>query len=218
MRLLCPADFVVARFPVPLAPDEVQLWFFSPDRETTAAARLPQLLSAYLDCTPANLRLGYGQHGKPFVAAPGRIEFNLSHSRLSVLVGISHGQELGVDIEAVRRRRPVLDLAKRFFTANEALALAGLPGELQQEAFLRLWSCKEAFVKALGRGLGFGLAKFDFAIDALGMPNRLNVIDASAGSAPEWQIVALQPVCEYVGAVAWRGPPRPLRAFRVMEA
>jgi hypothetical protein len=42
---------------------------------------------------------------------------------------------------------------------------------------------------------------------------HLNVIDASAGSIAEWQIVGLAPTPEHVGALAWRGPIRPVRAF-----
>jgi 4'-phosphopantetheinyl transferase len=221
MRCLNPADFLRARHPVALEPGEIQLWL-----RTCGAGGggerpgdwLRRLLAAYLGCAPGAVPLARAEHGKPYLAAGCGLEFNLSHSRQVVLVGLSRAQPLGVDVEAGLRRRPVLELARRFFSPPEAQALADLEGPLQQSAFLHLWSCKEAVVKALGRGLGFGLARMTFGLDARGDPTGLNVIDASAGAAAEWQIVRLAPEPAYSGALAWRGPPCPVRAFRTPES
>jgi len=220
MRCLTSADFVSARYPVALQPDEIQLWWFP--RLPVGATRghdlrWRELLAACLECTPEALVLGRGEHGKPFLTAPATVEFNLSHSRGALLVGISRRQALGVDIEVPSRPRPVLDLAERYFAPDEAVALARLAAAAQQSAFLELWSCKEAVVKALGSGIGFGLARVAFTLDVQGKPQRLNVIDASAGTVPEWQIVRLAPASDCTGALAWRGPARPVRAFAVAE-
>jgi len=107
----------------------------------------------------------------------------------------------------------VLELANRFFAADEALALASLEESRQQMAFLRLWSCKEAVVKALGIGIGFGLARVQFDIDPAGEPIELSVIHASAGSVEDWHVVRLAPTDAHIGALAWRGPLRRVRAF-----
>ena len=216
MRCLKPADFVPARHPVALRPGEIQLWLrTAPAGGDDRPGRwLRALLAGYLDCAPDAVPLSRGEHGKPYVAADGGLEFNLSHSAGASLVGVSRVQPLGVDIEAHARRRPVLELARRFFAPAEAGALARLDGDLQQAAFLRLWSCKEAVVKALGRGLGFGLARMTFALDSRGNPIGLNVIDASAGPVAEWHIIRVSPAPAYSGALAWRGPRRSLRAFR----
>lgn len=217
MHLLSASDFTPARYPVTLAADEIQLWLFTPDDRRGASGandmRLRALLAAYLGCAPGAVSIGRGEHGKPFLAGSRAFEFNVSHSGGALLVGIAHGQALGVDIETPRRMRPVLDLARRFFPADEALALAQLDVALQQIAFLRLWSCKEAVVKALGSGIGFGLARLQFAIDPSGEPRELSVIHASAGAPQDWHIENLTPTITQVGALAWRGPPRRVRAF-----
>jgi 4'-phosphopantetheinyl transferase len=215
MHALTAEHFVTSHFPVPLDADEIQLWFFpATDKIRKNDQRVLQLLAAYLDCDPADLVVNHGEHGKPHLAPPRVLEFNLTHSADALLLGISRKQALGVDIEGLRRARPVLDLAHRFFDPLETAGLARLQPALRQGAFLQLWSCKEAVVKALGRGIGFGLARVAFALDQNGQPERLNVIDASALNAPEWQIIRLVPDPGYVGALAWRGPPRPIRAFR----
>jgi 4'-phosphopantetheinyl transferase len=215
MRILATDDFVFARYPVPLAADEIQLWFVPSSPKAGAREEEPwlrPLLAAYVGCRADELALTRGEHGKPRLAPP-TLEFNLSHTRGGALVGISREQALGVDIETRHRSRPVIELADRYFADAEAMALSRVAAPDRQVAFLRLWSCKEAVVKALGRGIGFGLARVAFALDAGGGPMRLNVIDASAGSTAEWQIVGLAPTREHVGALAWRGPIRPVRAF-----
>lgn len=220
MLALTATDFVAARYPVALMADEIQLWFFPASNGAGARFdddRLHWLLAPHAHCAPSELALQRGEHGKPHLQAPAAIEFNLSHSHGAALVGLSRSQALGVDIETRHRSRPVLELARRYFAAGEAEALAAIDPAHQQVAFLRLWSCKEAVVKALGRGIGFGLSRLAFALDrAGGSPARLNVIDASAGSVAEWQIVVLAPTLEHVGAVAWRGPARTLRAFAAL--
>jgi 4'-phosphopantetheinyl transferase len=110
----------------------------------------------------------------------------------------------------------VLDLARRYLAASEAEALAAIDAAGRQAAFLRLWSCKEAVVKADGRGIGFGLSRVVFVLDANGMPAHLNVIGTSAGAAAQWQIVALAPSIGHTGALAWHGRERPVRAFVAM--
>ena len=211
MRVLNRDAFVAARFPVPLLPDEIQLWFFATVERSDTDSRVRDLLGAYLSRTPPAIERD--PFGKPHLAAPAALEFNLSHSHGALLIAISRSQALGVDIEDMRRRRPALELARRFFAADESAALARLDPALRAPAFFALWSCKEAVVKALGRGLAFGLARLAFELDPAGVPSALNVIDTSAGAAAEWQIVRLRPIPHFCGALAWRGPERPIRAF-----
>jgi len=222
MRLLSASDFTPARFPVALGDDEIHLWLLaadsSPDALRGDGRHVRGLLAAYLGCAPDAVGVAIGEHGKPFLdgrfpAGARAFDFNVSHSGGALLVAIARGQELGVDIESQRRRRPVLELARRFFAADEAAALASFDEPQQQTAFLRLWSCKEAIVKALGIGIGFGLARMQFGIDASGDPVELSVIHASAGAVEDWHVVRLAPTGAHVGALAWRGPARRVRAF-----
>lgn len=213
MHLVDSHRFVPARYPVELDTDEIQLWRFDCASGSDAAGCVSSLLGAYLHCAPQAVATARGEFGKPYLLPPAALEFNVSHSGGALLVGISRTQALGVDIETVGRRRPALDLAQRFFAAEESAALRELAPERQQPAFLELWSCKEAVVKALGRGIGFGLSRLSFGLDEHGTPIRLNVIDASAGDAAEWHIVLLRPTGGHTGAVAWRGADRPIRAF-----
>jgi 4'-phosphopantetheinyl transferase len=61
---------------------------------------------------------------------------------------------VGIDLEALRPRPDPLPVARRFFAAHEADAVEACEGEARSRAFLRLWTRKEALLKATGRGIG----------------------------------------------------------------
>ena len=221
MRCLSASDFTASRHaPVELRSGEIHVWFCAAATDGTgrnAGEWLRRRLAGYLGGAPERVGLERGEHGKPFLPERPDLQFNLAHSGGALLFAIARAQPLGIDIETDARRRPALELARRFFCAAEADALARLDAARRQAAFLELWSCKEAVVKALGRGIGFGLDRLAFDLDQCGVPQRLNVIDSSAGAAAEWQIVRLEPASGYRGALAWRGPSLGLRAFALVD-
>lgn len=104
------------------------------------------------------LRLTYGDGGKPYLEGHPELFFNLSHSGERVLCALSDG-EVGCDVEQLRPVSP--KLAKRFFSREEAAALAQCPTEaLRQHLFFRLWTLKESFIKMVGLGLQLPLGEF----------------------------------------------------------
>jgi len=111
-----------------------------------------KILAEYLGVKPKNLIFKQNAYGKPSVLnAP--IFFNLSHAGHWILLGISEKQELGVDVECLKTLN-YLALAKRFFHSLEFEQIK------DQYDFFKLWTYKEAFVKAIGMGLSFGLENF----------------------------------------------------------
>ena len=108
----------------------------------------------------------YTEKGKPYLAQHPHIHFNLSHSGSKVLA-VFAGVETGCDIE--RRQASDLALVKRFFTPGEYAFIAGQQGKAEQdEAFTRMWTLKESFLKALGTGLLLPLNAFEIAISPEG--------------------------------------------------
>jgi 4'-phosphopantetheinyl transferase len=215
MRLLAAADFQPGTLPSSLAADEIHVWL-CPHESGDEAVR--HLLGSYLGVAATDIALERDSHGKPFLASPVDMDmhFNLSHSGKALVVAIARGQPVGVDIESGARPRPWLALAERYFTPAEHAALAALPGPRLAPAFLELWSCKEAVVKALGRGIAFGLHRLGFGWTPDGTLAGLREIASDGGTVDEWQVVRLAPAPGFVGALAWRGPSRRLRALRVV--
>jgi phosphopantetheine--protein transferase-like protein len=68
-------------------------------------------------------------------------------------VGVAHDSEVGADIEVVRPRRYLDRLANRVLAPDELAQWEALPAERRLEAFLEAWTAKEAYLKAIGRGI-----------------------------------------------------------------
>lgn len=211
-------SFVRASTRPSLGDDEIHVWRSADasatnHREAAAAAhaRLHALLEHYA-ASDRKLDIVRNERGKPHAPQSG-LDFNLSHARDHALIAFARRQPIGVDLESTSRRVEIEDLARRFFSSGEADALSALPASLRPAAFLRLWTCKEAVLKAIGQGLSFGLDRVAFGLDDQGVPTGIAGLAAEAGPAEDWRIVLLEPVAGFLGALAWHGAPRKVRCF-----
>jgi 4'-phosphopantetheinyl transferase len=165
---------------------------------TVARATLRLLLGHYLGHHPADLRFAYGEHGKPALVT-GDLQFNLSHSGTLVLLAFAADRPVGVDIEFRRQRVDNEAIARRFFAADEVEALQGLPLQNRQEAFFRIWTRKEAYLKALGDGITVALDSFSVNLDQEAALRR------PAPAAAQWRLHHIEPGTGYTGAVCAPG-------------
>lgn len=186
-----PADRWPALFAVLDGEERAQAnrFHFEHDRCAYVAAHalLRHRLSAVGDLAPERWRFARGDHGKPFLIAPHPLGlcFNLAHTRGMVVVAVAIGTDVGVDVECLNRRPPIT--ADTHFTPCERAALRALPDDgARFERFLRLWTLKEAVVKATGQGLNQPLSSFAFSsVD----PPRLVVFDPSLGDPAAWRVI-----------------------------
>ncbi len=159
-------------------------------RFTAARARLRDVLGGYLSIPAKEIRLAVAEGGKPHV--PGDpLHFSVSHSADLVVLAVG-AAPLGVDVEDLRRHVDMMAIARRFFTAEEAAALDRLPVAGRARAFYRLWTRKEAVLKARGVGLAEPLRSVPVSIDP------------GPSSAAEWALVDLDLGEDAVGALAAR--------------
>lgn len=98
-----------------------------------------------------------GAHGKPELSGGAGVHFNLSHAGDYAAAVFDEG-EVGIDVEQVRRVN--VNVMRRQFTAEENAYLRSEP-----DAFLRLWTRKESYCKAVGEGLHLPLSSFDVLED-----------------------------------------------------
>jgi 4'-phosphopantetheinyl transferase len=182
------------------------------DRWIVARGYLRQILSQYLDLTPAEIAFTYSQYGKPALAKPLRtriensqLEFNLSHSGDRAVYGISARDPIGIDIEYIHPL-PAADLVDRFFSPAEQALFHSLPLDLQQAAFFHAWVQKEAYLKACGTGLNTPLAQIEVSIDP-----RTPAAIISAPVGKTWQIQKLDICPEYASAIVIGGDSRSVR-------
>ncbi len=128
------------------------------------------LLSHYTNLAPEMIEFDYAKYGKPMLKGDTRLQFNLSHSRDMVVYAFGLDRELGVDIEYMRPQRDLAGMIGHVSSEKEQIELKALHENETMEAFYRLWTRKEAFIKACGRGLGMGLRSIHIGTGESHMP------------------------------------------------
>lgn len=124
--------------------------------------RLREMLAAASGGHPAEIGFSFGPFGKPRLA-PGLPCFSASHSGDFWAVAIG-ADELGLDIERIDPAIDHAGIAASLFAPGEREALAALTGPAALNAFFACWTRKEAFVKAIGRGLSYPLESFEVSL------------------------------------------------------
>jgi 4'-phosphopantetheinyl transferase len=157
-------------------------------RYIDARGQLRCLLAQYCNCSPEALQFAAAAHGKPYLPDYPGVAFNISNSLDRLAVAVGSDCQVGIDIEVRRQRMNLSALVRRCFAAGERRYWESLPEEEQLAAFFALWTQKEAFVKAVGRGLGLGLEHCVFATQG---ENRLLAVPAGCGAAADWRVVTL---------------------------
>jgi 4'-phosphopantetheinyl transferase len=155
---------------------------------------------------PTTLRFVKGEHGKPQLApefAAHGLHFNLTHTEGLVAIAVSRHRDVGIDAENMYERTTALRLARRYFTAEEARNMESLPLERQPVRFYSLWTLKESWMKATGRGVSAGLDNASFSLDDKHQVEGLTFTDHDAA---DWRFWQYRPTEEHVLALALRAP------------
>ncbi|AKG23076.1 4'-phosphopantetheinyl transferase family protein [Calothrix sp. 336/3] len=137
---------------------------------------LRTILGSYLDVEAQAVQFTYEAKGKPIlddIFAESCIHFNLSHSQDLALCAVCQHHLVGVDLEYTRSVSDVESLAARFFSPREYEVVRSLPPHQQQQVFFRYWTCKEAYLKAIGTGIT-QLDKIEINL-SLDTPASLNI-------------------------------------------
>ncbi|GII84199.1 hypothetical protein Ssi03_21890 [Sphaerisporangium siamense] len=181
----------------PPGPQDVHVWTFPADEQARYAAAhfvTRRILGRYLDLPAEAVEFQYGENGKPALRPdPARpdLRFNLSHSGPLALLAVAVGRDVGVDVERVRSGVSARAIAERRFDREGAEAVAADPG-----VFFRLWTRKEACVKASGGRLGWGMA----------IPVSGPVATGTPRLPGPWRLYDLPAPEGYVAALALPGP------------
>lgn len=165
-----------------------------------AAHALKRLMLSSLHGTPALAwRLEVAPGGKPRVRGATGPHFNLSHCEGLAACAVSPALETGIDIEPITRDPP-LEIVGSQFTPEEECWLDSLSASERAAGFFRLWTLKEAFIKATGRGLAQPLRDISFGFD----PLRVTFREPALGDAAVWRFEQRVIRGQYLLALAWR--------------
>jgi 4'-phosphopantetheinyl transferase len=144
------------------------------------------VLSFYAaDIEPSQWQFNRSAEGRPSLAPPfdgTGLHFNIAHTEGLVAMAVCRHARVGVDVEKIGRAP--LAVAERYFSTAEAQQLRALPPEVQPRRFVRLWTLKEAYLKAMGTGLAGGLGRMSFLFES---PDVFRFERADDSAAARWQ-------------------------------
>lgn len=165
-----------------------------------ARSSLKKILSLYLSISPQEIEFIYNDYGKPKLIDKINklaLQFNVSHSKNMAIYGITCHYLIGVDIEYIRPMPEAENLAKRFFSDKEYEQMRPLPSEEKSKEFFKLWTAKEAYLKAIGQGISGGLEKVEISQyepkQFISLPESNNI---------KYNLFYLTPHYNYLAAIA----------------
>ena len=171
------------------------------------------VLSQYLQCVPSELKFSRNFYGKPTLAYPEvpELEFNISHTSGLAVCAVGRSCHVGVDIEQSGRKVDELALARRYFSQSEFELLESATALNRRPLFYRLWTLKEAYIKARGIGLSIPLADFSFEFP-LDQSPTISFARAIKDSPNNWHFSSVEITDHHHAALAlhvpqgiWRG-------------
>ncbi|MGD8860985.1 MAG: 4'-phosphopantetheinyl transferase superfamily protein [Myxococcales bacterium] len=179
---------------------------FERDRQAylVAHALARSVVGRHVDCDPGSLRFEVGEHGKPELVrseAEPRVRFNLSHTEGLVACAVSLEHDLGVDVEHAQREVDVDGVARSVFSSVERGDLDRFDDAARRARFFEYWTLKEAYVKAVGRGIGMPLRAITFRLGAVPSVEFGPEVD---DRGHEWRFWLFRPTAEHVLSVARR--------------
>lgn len=200
---------------------------FPDDRRRFMVARgtLRYLLSHQLDCLPEEISFCYGKYGKPSLEKPIKepvavdrlgangqtaagladqsagehchLHFNISHSGELALCVLGYERRVGIDIEKLKKIQRLEGMMERCLSAQEQARVKASNNSL--EAFLTYWTCKEAYLKAIGLGLSQPMTSVEVEMD----PLRLVRVPDECKEG--WRLHLIDVPDEYAGALVVAG-------------
>ena len=157
-------------------------------------AALRALLCERLGCVNDRLEFGAAEYEKPFTIlndAPAPVSFNVSHSGEHGLIAIADRGRVGVDVEEFSSRPNLDRIIETVFGPKEQAELASLHGRQKTHLFFRLWTIKEALIKAVGMGLYMDMSEFEVP-RAMRYGSEIGMLQLPNVPSVRWQI-------EYIG-------------------
>ncbi len=211
---------------------------FERDRRRYSLGRgaLRGILATYLRCDRNEIVFAYGETGKPRLAgadAASGLQFNASGSADTAVCAVTYGRRVGIDIEQLRVECDP-DLVQYALTDGERAEFRRIPLDQQATTFYRVWTRKEAFLKATGCGLSRPLTSFAVSVAPDKPPRLVHDEWASESRTDErtprssnservtwstydeqatWSFADFDPAAGLVGTLVHSGEPRPVRTL-----
>lgn len=172
------------------------------DRRRFVVARgtLRTLLGDHAGLAPDRVAITTEPGGKPVLASPHSVHFNMSHCGDLALFAIAD-REVGIDLERLDRTSDIGRVAAHFFAPEESAVLEQLDETERAHFFFRTWVRKEAYLKATGKGLAIDPARVKVPTGAV---SGILIEDGNGAQSidDEYAVHDIRGIEGYVAAIA----------------
>ncbi len=175
------------------------------NRRIVARGTLVLLLSQYLDSPARAIHLTSSGLQKPLLSAvhASDLRFNVSHAEDFGVFAFARGIAIGVDVERVLSLPDLDGVADNCLSEYEKNWFFALPDAERIEAFYRIWTIKEAYLKAKGTGLSVSPTTVE--IESQGDDFHFYSIDGNRENANGWKIISYSPAPGFCAAIVVEG-------------
>lgn len=201
--------------------ERAQGFHFDLHRDRFIAGRgcMRLLLSRYLATEPEKVVFAQGPHGKPFLSGAftdSGLNFNLTRSENVGLFAVTRSGSIGIDLERIQPLADIELIVESCLSTRESVAFHKLDAEEKLVAFSKLWTRKEAWLKATGEGIGRFLKEVEVSF----LPGELAQffrLPASSQSQAHSILQDLELVPGFVAALAVSARVIPSRCYCFAE-
>lgn len=140
--------------------ERAQKFYFTKDKVKFIQGRylLKSIIANYLEKDIKKIQFKYNEYGKPeLISNKKSLYFNISHSNNFMVMAFSKKDHLGIDVEFNDQQDVSYLISSNIFTNKELSYFDNLDSQEKQVVFYKLWTSKEAYLKALGVGLSISL-------------------------------------------------------------
>jgi 4'-phosphopantetheinyl transferase len=187
------------------------------DREIVSRGILKELISKYIGTDLEEIEFTYNKYGKPLLCRKlggSDLCFSVSHSEYLGMFAFAKGNSIGVDVEKLQELFIDLeDVIKLCLSDFEKSWFADVSPKMKNEVFYKVWTAKEAFIKAIGTGLSFPLRNINCKLNS---DNDLSFHSISnyCRYIRKWEIVTFKPQSDFIASLVMESKGLKLKQFR----
>lgn len=186
------------------------------DRQIVSRGILKQLISKYISTDLEEIEFTYNKYGKPLLCRKldeSNLYFSISHSEYLGMFAFAKGNSIGVDVEKIQELFINLeDVIKLCFSDFEKSWFTDVSAKMKNEVFYKVWTAKEAFIKAMGIGLSFPLTNINYKLNS---DNDLSFHSMSnyCKYMRKWEIVTFNPQSNFIASLVMESNGLKLKQF-----
>lgn len=174
------------------------------------------LIANYYKCNPQEIDFRYNEFGKPFFCSQSdvnNLSFNLSHSENLAVFIFTQSRFVGIDVEKVKQLSSFEDIINLCFSDYEKEWFKTIPVSEKNEVFFKIWTSKEAYIKAIGKGFSFSPDRISLNLNNYNKLFFKEIIGNN--NFKKWKLISFMSYPDFICSVVIEGFENEIKQFEI---